>query len=277
MSPGAEKMFDQAIRLPQIPHVMQQVVSSLRSENVRVSELADLVGTDQVMAAKVLRLANSSYYGAGRNVASIGGAVQLLGLNAFRNLVIASALVSTFPKVAGFDLPAFWRNSMLVANLAQIIGSDLDVDRETIFSAGLMHAIGELLIYLCFPDSARAIADTCKGSPLEERRILEQRLLQMDRFEVGAELARRWNFPESIQSAIGHYDVPDDDDLTGQVVHAAVKIARGIQEGATLDDMLAGLPPDLAERLHLNKAWFEEEGEVFDLLLEESASLVAAP
>lgn len=276
MNPVAEKLFLQAFRLPQIPHVMQQVVNSLRDEDVSISELAELVGTDQVMAAKVLRFANSSYYGAGRNVASIQGAIQRLGLNIFRNVVIASSLVSTFPRVEGFDLPAFWRNSMVVANLAHLIGRDLEVDRAMLFSAGLMHGIGQLLIYLCIPESVRTLGDACRNSLLEQQRILEQQQLQMDHFEVGMELARRWHFPESIQSAIGAYDAPDDDNLPGQVVHCAVKIAQGIQAGSTLGDMLSALPADMAKRLRLNKDWFEEEGEVFDLLLEESASLVSS-
>ena len=254
---------------------MQEVIKSLRDEDVSVSELAALVSNDQVLVAKLLRLANSSYYGVGRNVASIGGAVKLLGLNAFRNLVIASSLVSAFPKVEGFDLPTFWRNSMLVAHLAHIIGRGLDEDGETLFSAGLMHGIGQLLIYLCFPDAARALAGVCAGSTLADQRLHEQQLIQMDHFEVGMELARRWNFPESIQLAIGHYDAPEADNLPGQVVHAAVKISQGIQAGSTLGDMLATLPQDIAERLKLDKDWFEEEGEVFDLLLEESAALVS--
>ena len=274
MSPSAEQMFAQAFRLPQIPHVMQQVVSSMRNENVSVSELANLVGNDQVMAAKVLRLANSSYYGAGGSVASIGAAVQRLGLTIFRNIVIASSLVSTFPRVEGFDLPAFWRNSMLVANLAHIIGRDLDIDRDTLFSAGLMHGIGQLLIYLCVPEAASSVGSATAGACLGDQRSLEQSWLQMDHFEVGMELVRRWHFPESIQSAVGHHDAPHDDDLAGQVVHCAVIIAKGVQAGSTLNDMLAELPPDMAKRLRLDKDWFEEEGEVFDLLLEEAALLV---
>lgn len=274
MSPNAERMFSQAVRLPQIPLVMQQVIASLRDENVSITKLAELVANDQVISAKVLRLANSSYYGAGRNVAGISDAVKLIGLNAFRNLVIASSMVSAFPKVEGFDLAVFWRNSMLVANLAHIIGRDLDVDTETLFSAGLMHGIGQLLIFLCLPAEAQAIAAECRSLPLTELRAAEQRGLQMDHFEIGAELARRWNFPESIQMAIGHYDAPDAASLTAQIIHTAVLIANGIQARATFSDMLAQLPPTLAQRLHLDKAWFEEEGEVFDLLLDEAAALV---
>ena len=274
MSPEAERMFAQAVRLPQIPRVMQEVVNSLKNEKVSVAELAALVGNDQVISAKVLRLANSSHLGAGRNVASISGALQLIGMNAFRNLVIASSLVGVFPKVEGFDLPAFWRKSMLVANLAHIVGRDLPVDREALFSAGLLSGIGQLLIYLCYPDAAAPVALALRDAKLAEQRALEQKLLNMDHFEVGAELARRWNFPMSIQSAIASHDAPAAADLPARSVQAAVLIAAGIQASLPLADIEAMLPPELAREFSLDRAWLEEEAEVFDLLLQESDSLV---
>jgi HD-like signal output (HDOD) protein len=274
MNPKIEQLFDQAIRLPQIPHVMQEVLKSLRDEDVSISALAALVSSDQVIAAKVLRLANSSYYGARRNVASVNDAVKLIGLNAFRNLVIASSLVSAFPKIEGFDLAGFWRNSMLVANLSHLVGRGLDVDREMLFTAGLMHGIGELLIYLGSPETASLAVSVFKNSALGEQRGLERELLQMDHFEVGMELARRWNFPESIQTVVGCYDAPPSDNLPAHVVHVAVLISRGIQLGSTIDDMLASVPPDMAKSLLLDRSWFEEAGEVFDQLLQEAALLV---
>jgi HD-like signal output (HDOD) protein len=270
---ACEQLFAKAVSLPQIPHVMREVVSSLRNEDVSIDALANLVGEDQVITAKVLRLANSSYYGARRRVAGIADAVQMIGLNTFRNLVIASAVTGVFPKIEGFDLPAFWRNSMLVANLAHYIGRDLESDRETLFSAGLMHNIGFLLLCLLENGEIQALIELEKGATLAQRRSIEQGLLGMNRFEVGMELARRWNFPESIPLAIGQYDQPGDDQLPTQVVHAAVMIAQGIQEGWVLADMENSLPPAIAERLHLDRSWFEEAGEVFDLLLDESAAL----
>lgn len=273
MNPAVEAMFSQAVRLPQIPHVMQEVIKSLRDENVSGQQLAALVSNDQVIVAKVLRLANSSYYGARRNVAKVSEAVQLLGLDTFRNLVISSALVSAFPKVSGFDLAGFWRNSMLVANIAHILGRDLETDREMLFSAGLMHSIGQLLIVLCFPAESDAVADQLNGVDLAARRATEEQLLNLSHFEVGMELARRWNFPECIQSAVGHYDAPRADDLPAQIVHAAVKVADGIQSGKTFSDILATIPSEIAERLGITPEWLMEEGEVFDLLLAEASAL----
>jgi HD-like signal output (HDOD) protein len=198
----------------------------------------------------------------------------LIGLSSFRNLVIASALSGVFPKIERFDLAAFWRNSMLVAHLAHIIGRDLDEDRDTLFTAGLMHGIGQLLIFLCLPLQAQVAAQACEGVALEQQRVIEQGILQLDHFEVGRELARRWNFPDSIQSAIGSYDLLTDGDIKAKVVFASVKIASGVQRGDTFGDMLSGLPSEIADGLHLDRDWFEEQGEVFDLLLNESAALV---
>jgi HD-like signal output (HDOD) protein len=274
MTPKAEEMFAKAIHLPQIPHLMREIVASLKNDDVTTQELAALVSNDMVISAKVLRLANSSFYGSRHDVSRISDAVQMIGLTSFRNLVIASAMSGMFPKVEGFDLASFWRNSMLVANLAHIIGRNLGEDRDALFTTGLMHSIGQLLIYLCLPQEAQAAAEACEGIPLEQQRAVEQSILNMDHYEVGKELARRWNFPDTIQSAIGNYDSPPDDDIQGQVVYAAVKIAKAIVQENTLDDMMSDLPRNIAERLHLDKAWFEEQGEVFDLLLNESHTLV---
>lgn len=272
MSPSVEEMFARAGELPQVPHVMQEVVASLRDEDVSLSSLADLVHNDPVISANVLRLANSSYYGAGRRVASIHQAITLIGLTAFRNRVIASSLSGAFPRIGGIELADFWRTSMLVANLAHIIGQGLKSDREVLFSAGILHGIGQLLVFLCRPDLAPALNDP--GVSLDQRRQFERSLLPCDHFELGMELARRWNFPESIQSAIGRYDAPPPEDLPAQVVHVAFLIADGIQRGLPFSDLLAGISPDMLARLHIDKEWLEEQGEVFDLLLDESAALV---
>jgi HD-like signal output (HDOD) protein len=181
-------------------------------------------------------------------------------------------LVGVFAKVEGFDLRAFWRHNMLAANLADLIGRDLRLSGDNLFSAGLMHSIGQLLIYLSLPDSAPAVINKCKGLGPDQQRAIEQELLGMDHFEVGVELTRRWNFPESLQLIIGHYDAPAADDLPAQIVAAAVIIATGIQAGMMLSDILAAVPPAIAERLHIDDDWLQEAGEVFDLLLDESAS-----
>lgn len=253
---------------------MHEVVASLRDENVSIAKLAELVRNDAVISAKVLRLANSSYYGAGRNIASIGDAVKLVGLVAFRNRVIASSLVSSFPAIERFDLATFWRESMLVANLAHIIGRELDEGQEMLFSAGLMHGIGQLLLYLWFPQQASELAARIKNAPLNEQRMAASNLVQFDHFSVGMELARRWSFPESIQTAIGFYDTPQEHNWGGQIVHAAVLIANGIQSGETLTDMMNALPPEISSRFNLNKDWFLEQSEVFDVLMQEAAALV---
>lgn len=274
MPSTTEALLENAERLPSIPHVMHDVVRSMQDDNVTFSAIADLVRNDVAISANVLRLANSSYYGSRRKVSNITDAITLIGLNAFRNRVIATALATTFPQASGVDLSDFWRGSMLVGNLAHIIGQPLGRDRELLFSAGLLHEIGKLLIYFFATERSAVLEKATSGAPLAEIRAIESGLLDTNHFELGEDLARRWAFPESIQAAIGNYDAPDGENFVGRVVHVSRIIATGIMNGDPIRDMAATIPEDMRDQLKVDLSWFEEQGEVFDALLDESAELV---
>lgn len=273
MTQLGDRIFEGAVRLPQLPNVVSDVIRSLNNEDVSLISLSNLVSNDQVISAKLLRLANSSYFGARRQVSSVSDAVKLVGLNSFRNLVIASGVVCAFPKIEGFDIRLFWKKSMLVANLSHILGREIKEDRDTLFTAGLLHSIGTLLVFMALPELARRATQEIEKVSLSEIREYERGIFELSHFEVGMELARRWNFPDGIQMAIGYYDNPQADNVPAQVVHAASVIASGILGGATFDDMYTAIPSEISSSLCVSKAWFSEHGEIFDSLLEQAANL----
>jgi putative nucleotidyltransferase with HDIG domain len=274
MNTAVENMFAQAAQLPQIPKVVQEVINSLNNDDIDISSLAQQVRQDQVISAKILRLANSSFYGGRGKVSSIDDAVTLIGLNAFRTLIIASGISGAFPKVAGLDLPSFWKHSMLVANVARAIARHSKQDAEAIFTGALMHSIGEPLIYMSFPDGAQQVSASCKGTSVAERKAIERSVLHLDHCEVGAELARRWHFPTTIQDIIAHYAEPAKGGLHAHIVYASVLIAQGLEAGEDPVEIYKGISGEIAGELKLSEDWFEERREVFALLLSESASLV---
>lgn len=274
MTTAVEKMFAKATQLPQIPKVVQEVIASLNDDDMDIGSLATQVRQDQVISAKILRLANSSFYGGRGKVSNIDDAVTLIGLNAFRTLIIASGVSGAFPKVPGLDLPEFWKHSMLVANLARAIARHCKQDAETVFTGALMHGIGGPLIYLSFPDSAKIITDSCKGTSVAERKAIERKVIQLDHCQVGAELARRWHFPASIQDIIANYADPAKGSLQAHIVYTAVLVAQGLEAGQDAATLFQGISSEIASELKLDQDWFEERSEVFTLLIAESASLV---
>ncbi|MDB5887862.1 MAG: hypothetical protein JWM03_734, partial [Rhodocyclales bacterium] len=184
-----DKLFTSMPKLPSVPTVVQALIVSLGDEDADIGSMVARIKQDQSLCARVLRLANSSYYGARHKVGAIDDAVTLIGLNALRTLVIASGVTGAFTKVEGINLKSFWRHSMFTATLARDLGKMVGINGEFAYTAGLMHRIGQLLIDMAYPSVARDIAYDNQGISVAELTATERRLLEFDHSEASAELA----------------------------------------------------------------------------------------
>lgn len=247
-----DQLFDKTHLMPTIPKVVQELIDSFSNENIDVESIAKKVGMDQVLTAKVLRLANSSYYGLQRQIGSVDEAIVVMGLNSLRTLVVATGVTGAFAPITGFDRTRFWRRSLLVAAYCRWLGKKTKQNPEIAFTAGLMHAIGEVLIHLAMPTEAESIDHRVQSG---ERRIdLERNELGFSHCEVGAELARRWNFPTAIQQSIAFYDAPLASDPVvplAALVHIATYLENGLSKGQEHEELLANFPTAVGEVLHL--------------------------
>ncbi|MEC5399323.1 HDOD domain-containing protein [Uliginosibacterium sp. H1] len=250
-----ERLFASIPNLPSMPKVVQEMIASLEDEDADIGGLVKQLRQDQSLSARVLRLANSSYYGASHKVGAIDDAVTVIGLNALRTIVIASGVTGAFTKVPGIDLQAFWRHGMVTAGVARQLGRMAGLSGEFAYTAGLMHRLGVLLIDLAFPEKGRQIAADCKDLSIAELAAIEQLHLQTDHTEVGAELARLWHFPAVIQSALRWYADPLHDVASphASVVHIAAQIAFGLEHEDAADKIIADLSPAVLERVVLDK------------------------
>jgi HD-like signal output (HDOD) protein len=203
-------IFEQTQQLPHIPRVVQELMQSFQDEDVDVDEISKKVSMDQALTAKVLRLANSAHYGASRSVSNTNDAVVLLGFNTLRTMVLASGVTSSFKAPEGFDMNAFWKQSFAIGALSKwIAGYIPNSDKETAFTCGMLNSIGNLLIRIVLPTETKHIdeAEALGG----KRHTLERGQLGFDGAEVGAELAKRWKFPDEMLAAINDQNNPDLD------------------------------------------------------------------
>ncbi|MEC5387443.1 HDOD domain-containing protein [Uliginosibacterium sp. H3] len=249
-----ERLFSSVPQLPSIPTVVQALIASLGDEDANLGGMVASIKQDQSLSARVLRLANSSYYGASHKVGAIDDAVTLIGLNALRTLVIASGVTSAFTKVEGINLKCFWRHSMFTATLAHDLGKMAGLNGEFAYTAGLMHRIGQLVIDMAFPSAAREIAYNNHGMSVTELANTERRLLDLDHAEAGAELALRWNFPAVIRNALRWYITPLVDAACpyAGTVHLASQITLGIEMEQADVAIIAAVDKQLAARLALD-------------------------
>lgn len=201
-------------QVPTLPAIVARVLEVLNSPNASAEAAARLIGQDLALSAKVLRLANSAFYGIPRTISSVDQAIVILGFQTVRSLVMSASVMKLLGKTGKgqLDRRAVWRHSVAAALASRLVvrgvGRRLGLDIEAAFMSGLLHKIGTLIL-----DSAEELAyhkvleeaSEPDALPLPE---LEQLHLQIDHPTVGGMLAERWGLPEELRDPIALHLAP---------------------------------------------------------------------
>ncbi len=222
-------------QLPALSIAVRQVIASFSDQNLDSHELATRISHDQGMSARILRVANSPFYGLMRQVGSIHEAVMVLGFNSVRSIALAAGISSVFPAATGaFSWPDYWRRSMLTGIYAKALAGCLALDRETAFSAGLFNDIGLAVLAYGAPE----LLAEARAAVTEEVDLLgaERAVLSFDHALLGGEVARRWNFPPAIEAAIRFHHQADGGE--GEPLVLVTRVAH-LLAAAVWDDRAA--------------------------------------
>ncbi len=244
-------LFSQVHSLPCIPKVAQDLIQQFDNPHTSIDNIARNISLDPVIAAKVLRLANSARFRGSRESASVEDAAMRLGFNTLRTLVLASAVTGAFQAPPGFDLKGFWGHSFQVASISRLLAKTRGVAVEVAFTCGMMHNIGELLIQTGVPELAERLNQNGKDMGAAQRVALETLQLGFGFPEVGAELARLWQLPELIQHAIAYQSRPTQ-------APADMPLPRVLAQAVSIAEALREYPGDM------NKALETLQGPLFD-------------
>jgi len=198
------------IQLPALPTIAMEVVELVDNPKTSASRLGKLISTDQALTAKVLKIANSPFYGFPRKISTIDFAIIVLGYDALKEIVISISLVSSLQRKsdAQFDAKAFWDHSILSGVLARRLARDLGyrVSGE-VFVGGLLHDMGISVLHRYFKNEFRRIAEIIKETDLTALEA-EESVLGVTHAEVGGWLAERWNLPSHLVEAIIMHHTP---------------------------------------------------------------------
>ncbi len=197
--------------IPTIPEVLARVWQLVDDPNSSASDLEKVVSMEPPLAAKVLRLANSPYYGGRGRVQDVQMAITSLGFQTLRNLAIclsvASSLGNPRPQASIVDHRALWQHSVAVAVLARALAAEVGaVEADEVFTAGLLHDLGKFVISLGCPDAYPKVVrqHQVEGVTLPQA---ERAILGFDHADLGRAFAERWRFPERLQTLIHSHHV----------------------------------------------------------------------
>lgn len=192
--------------LVSLPDVFIRINQLVESPDSTLDDIAKVVSQDPAFTVRLLRIANSPFYGFSSAIETVPRAVTLIGTSQVRNLALVTAVAKTFEGLPNelVSPENFWHHSLYCGLAARILARRIGkTDPEALFTAGLLHDIGELVIFNRMPalakESLLLVLDSGDELPVHEA---ERQVMGIDHAEVGGELARQWRLPPLLQECI---------------------------------------------------------------------------
>lgn len=195
-----------------LPDVFIRINSLVENPDSSVNDIAKAVSQDPSFTVRLLRVANSPLYGLSTTVDTVAKAVSIIGTSQVRNLALATSVASTFEGLPNdlVSMENFWRHSLFCALAARVLARQARrCDPEAVFTGGLLHDIGELVIFNRLAEKAKEVLllvlDNVDEVPVYEA---EWQIMGFDHAKVGGELARQWHLPPMLEECIDfHHDI----------------------------------------------------------------------
>ncbi len=251
-----DKILKSVVELPPMPQVVIKIQEIIADENANAKKISAIIETDQGIATKVLKVANSSYYGLSGKISSISHASVVLGHKTLGEIVtLAGAegiLAGKLPGY-GYDSKDLWEHSLAVAFGAKIISNPKNPNLvKEAHMAGLIHDVGKIILDSYIVEKKEEIESFMEK---EEKAFFdaESQYFGFNHAEIASEVCEKWNFPESINFAIKYHHQPgkSDDSELAYILHMADYIAIMSGIGYDSDDILYELENGTMDHLNI--------------------------
>lgn len=200
--------------LPSLPEIYIRVSEQLEDESCSVQQIGSTVENDPAIATRVLKMVNSAYYGLPNQVSSVARSISLLGRERLRDILIGSVLHGVFSSQdnPAFSMQEFWQHSIKTAIIARELSTTMPEieEPESMFTAGLLHDIGKLLLFNEVPERMLAAEEIMIRKRMD---ILSAELNQvgLTHTAVGETMMRHWGLPVLlIDCARNHHETVHD-------------------------------------------------------------------
>lgn len=228
--------------LPTLPPIVQRLNKLIENEETSLNQIAELIEKDQVITSKILRLANSAFYGFPKRISTVQNALMLLGVNIIKILIITSSIFDIIYK----EDVKLWEHSVGVATCARILAEKLEIkDPQEVATAGLLHDLGKIIEKVSFKEEYKKIEELVQDgkSPL----LAEKEIFGLDHAEIGAFLMRIWNLPDRLIEAVeAHHELEKAKDFKKE--SALIHLANVLIHARGYGDSLYNKVPPLEQK-----------------------------
>jgi putative nucleotidyltransferase with HDIG domain len=233
-NPELQGVVSRLQSLPSLPSLFVEVTHELDSKDPSLPRIARLVSEDMAMTAKILQLVNSAFFGLRCRISSPMQAVQMLGLDTLRALVLTTHVFEEFRtrSLGEAEISYLWEHSLAVAAFAKHIAAFEKADRQLVedcFTAGLLHDAGKLILASAMENKYQHVLDAMRKSG-QKMIAAELEILGCSHAEVAAYLLGLWGLPEAVIDGVAWHHAPSGSIQTGFSTAMAAHVATVFHE-----------------------------------------------
>lgn len=260
--------------LAAMPSILGELVDVINNPRSSALEIARVVEKDTSLAAKLLRIVNSPFYGFPARIDTISRAVTIIGSRQLTTLAVGVVAISHFKGIPSdlIDMRAFWIHSLMAGYAARLLASTTNTpNSERFFVAGLLHDIGRLIFYKLRPEGSAECLGAAKLLH-EANHRMERKIFGFDHGVMGGVVFKSWNFPVVLENAVRYHHNPmrSPSFREAAMVHFADILAWAMDD-SHLDLVIPPLNPTVWESLGLPAVSLPAMVEQLDFLFSQTA------
>ena len=251
--PQLKSLLEAGHRMGTLPTLFNHLVAIVNAPDVSADDIAKVISVDPALAARLLRLVNSPFYGFTSKIDTITRAVTLVGTRQLVMLSIGATMIAAFKDlpVSLVNMEAFWSHSISCGASARLFAKQMKLPQpESFFVAGLLHDIARLLIYTQLPTHALYLLTEARR---QQRLVhdLEEETLGFTHEQLGSELMRVWNCPQDLAQRIlrHHQSVTETSNVEYAVLPAANMLAQALGYGSSGEIYVGPVSPITWQKL----------------------------
>ena len=247
--------------VPTLPTIVTQVFEVMRRPTSSAHDVEKVVVNDQAISAKILRVANSAFYGFPRRITTVAHAIAILGFTNVQSMILGIAAFDTF-RAKKLNLYDFWKHSIATGTAARFIAQKIQCPPDEAFTAGILHDVGKLIFVMQAENTYQNVLELqqLEESPLSSLEA-EQSLINFTHPEAGSVVAERWALPRRYVEAIAYHHDPAasrEESIFCAVIALSNYAAHAVFPNAFSHPFSQDLLPMLLETLRLKDQDWEQ-------------------
>jgi putative nucleotidyltransferase with HDIG domain len=257
-----DKILQKVSAFPNMPKAGIKLRALLSEKNVSIDEIERILRHDPGLAANVLRLANSAFFGIPARVTTLKQAVILLGVKRFSKIAVAACtnkIMNTAVECYGLSPGELWLHSIAASTIAEVLAKNRKLDETNdFFTPALLHDLGKLVLgKFVKAEQPKIDSLVVKGVPFD---IAEKEVLKTDHAEIGALILSKWSFPDDLINAVRWHHNPEgseNSNLHPGIVYLANLMCHSNGDSESDEEQLNMPYSSVLDRLHIEIEQYE--------------------